>query len=154
MTVDDLDAVLTAQEAGSVLALAGIFPQDRYPFPRAEVLERWRVEIADPAIGSYVSVGEDGAVNGYAATCGDELLHFGVSLACWGTGLARELHDATIAVLASTVPAQTRRVRLRVFEANGRARRFYEKLGWRPTGQTSRTSFEPHPLLLEYDRAL
>ena len=82
------------------------------------------------------------------------MLHFGVSLTYWGTGLAQQLHDATIAVLTSTVPAVTQRVRLSVFEANGRARRFYEKLGWHPTGQISRTSFAPHPLLVEYDRAL
>jgi hypothetical protein len=42
------------------------------------------------------------------------------------------------------------RIRLRVFLANGRARRFYEKLGWRPTGQESKTAFPPYPTLLEY----
>lgn len=154
MTVDDVEAVLGVQEAGSVVALASIFPQESYPFPRDEVRERWRTEIADTSIGTYVSIGDDGVVNGYAATRGDELLHFGVSLRCWGTGLAQRLHDATIAVLVSSVPAQTQRVRLRVFEANERARRFYEKLGWQPTGQLSRTSFAPHPVLLEYALSL
>lgn len=37
-----------------------------------------------------------------------------------------------------------------VFAGNGRACRFYEKLGWRATGAESRTSFPPHPTLLEY----
>jgi RimJ/RimL family protein N-acetyltransferase len=41
-------------------------------------------------------------------------------------------------------------VRLRVFAGNHRARRFYEKLGWKETGVESRTSFPPHPTLLEY----
>jgi len=154
MTVDDVEAVVNVQEATSVLALASIFPQDEYPFPRAKVRERWRGEVADPSIGTYVSVSDDGVVNGYAATRADELLHFGTALAFWGTGLAQQLHDAAIAVLAETVPADTRRVRLRVFEANGRARRFYEKLGWQPTGQRSRTVFPPHPVLLEYDLSL
>lgn len=39
---------------------------------------------------------------------------------------------------------------LRVFADNVRARRFYERLGWRPTGRVSRTSFPPDPVLLEY----
>jgi RimJ/RimL family protein N-acetyltransferase len=39
-----------------------------------------------------------------------------------------------------------------VFEGNRRARRFYEKLGWTPTGRTSRTTFAPYPVLLEYVR--
>ena len=39
---------------------------------------------------------------------------------------------------------------LRVFVDNGRARRFYEKHGWRPTGASSRSSYEPYPVLLEY----
>jgi hypothetical protein len=30
------------------------------------------------------------------------------------------------------------------------ARRFSEKLGWRRTDRTSRTSFPPHPVLVEY----
>lgn len=39
---------------------------------------------------------------------------------------------------------------LRVFADNGRARRFYAKHGWQPTGATSRSSYPPHPVLLEY----
>jgi hypothetical protein len=41
-------------------------------------------------------------------------------------------------------------LRLREFEANRRARRFYEKLGWSVTGERSRTTFPPYPELLEY----
>jgi len=37
-----------------------------------------------------------------------------------------------------------------VFADNRRARRFYEKHGWRPTGRSSVSSFEPYPVLLEY----
>jgi putative acetyltransferase len=42
------------------------------------------------------------------------------------------------------------RIRLRVFEENHRARRFYEKSGWVSTGSTSRGQFPPFPVLLEY----
>lgn len=41
--------------------------------------------------------------------------------------------------------------RLRVFDQNHRARRFFEKLGWRPTDRTSWTSFPPHPVLVEHE---
>jgi hypothetical protein len=45
--------------------------------------------------------------------------------------------------------------RLRVFDQNRRARRFYEKHGWRPTDRTRRTSFRqlvlhaPAPIVAE-----
>ncbi len=61
------------------------------------------------------------------------------------------MHDALIA----TYPPELPQVRLRVFAENRRARQFYEKLGWMATGAETRTSFPPHPTLLEYvlDRA-
>jgi hypothetical protein len=37
-----------------------------------------------------------------------------------------------------------------VFEENRRAQRFYEKRGWAMTGEHSRTTFAPYPVLLEY----
>lgn len=61
---------------------------------------------------------------------------------------ARWLHDE----LLRTYPPAVTRVRLRVFAQNLRARRFYEKCGWMQTGVTSRTQFEPYPLLIEYVR--
>jgi RimJ/RimL family protein N-acetyltransferase len=81
-----------------------------------------------------------------AARRADEVLHFGTALETWGSGLATWLHDA----LLTTYPPDVSQVRLRVFAGNHRARRFYEKLGWKETGVESRTSFPPHPTLLEY----
>lgn len=89
-------------------------------------------------------------VSGFAATRADELLHFGTSPTTWGSGLAPDLHAAVLATSLATSDSPL--ARLRVFEANLRARRFYEKHGWRPTGGRSRTSFPPHPQLLEYNR--
>jgi RimJ/RimL family protein N-acetyltransferase len=83
---------------------------------------------------------------GFAARRDDEVLHFGTALDTWGSGLATWMHDALLA----TYPPDVSRIRLRVFARNDRGRRFYEKLGWSPTGAESRTSFPPHPLLLEY----
>jgi hypothetical protein len=43
---------------------------------------------------------------------------------------------------------------LRVFTGNARARRFYEKHQWEPTGDRSVSTFAPHPELMRYQRIL
>ncbi|GAA1229154.1 GNAT family N-acetyltransferase [Oryzihumus leptocrescens] len=152
-TADDLEALLDVQEEGAVAGLAHIFPQDTHPFPRAELLQRWSAELEDPAINVYVSLDASGALTGFAATRGAELLHFGTAVRTWGTGAAQQLHDAVLGELSRTAPVGSGQLRLRVFEANHRARRFYEKLGWTGTGQRTHTSFPPHPVLVEYHRS-
>lgn len=146
--LDDLDTLVDVQQHGAVQALAHIFPQDRYPFPRADLLRRWSNEIADPTTQTYVMTDARGHVLGFAATRGEELLHFGTAVESWGTGLAKQGHDAVVATL---VEIGETRARLRVFEENYRARRFYEKLGWHHTGQRGLTSFPPYPVLLTYE---
>ncbi len=149
-TVDDLEALLDVQEEGAVAGLADVFPQDRYPFPRASVRRRWADEFEDPDTDVYVAVDDDGAVIGFAATRGNEILHFGTAVRTWGTGAAQRLHDALLDQLSRTVPPAADHLRLRVFEANRRARRFYTKLGWTETDLVTRSTFEPHPVLIEY----
>ena len=146
MTDDDLPSVIDVQQLGAVLALAHIFPQDEYPFPREVILTRWRDEIADPRIEACVAVDDEGAIVGFAATRGPELLHFGTAVTTWGSGAARELHDAVVLPLVGRGDRPT----LYVFSENQRARRFYEKLRWRATGRTKPGDFPPHPLLVEY----
>jgi RimJ/RimL family protein N-acetyltransferase len=147
----DVDQVVAIQEEGAIRALSHIFPQDLYPFPRDTLRARWCEEVADPGIHAYVVLGDDNVVVGFAATRGDELLHFGTAVKMWGTGLAAEAHDAVI----GTLKAQGAEVlRLRVFEDNCRARRFYEKLGWRETATRSHTNFSPHPVMIEYRRGV
>lgn len=150
MVETDVEAVLDVQEPGAVKALASIFPQDRYPFPRAELYERWTREIRDPDIFCYVIQRGD-RVAGFVAVKGDELLHFGTAVETWGSGLASVAHDETLALLAN---GGVRSVWLRVFEANERARRFYEKHGWSTDHERSRGNFPPHPTLLRYERAV
>jgi RimJ/RimL family protein N-acetyltransferase len=144
---DDLSELVTVQEEAAVVALGHVFPQDRYPFPRQAVLERWTEELADPGTDAYVATDEAGRITGFAARRADELLHFGTALATWGTGLAAAQHDA----LLETCPDELERIWLRVFEDNRRARRFWEKLGWTPTEERSRSEFAPHPVLLGYE---
>lgn len=133
--------------------LAHIFPQDVHPFPRETVRQRWEAEFADPATRVYVAVDDGKTVVGFAATRGNELLHFGTAVHTWGTGVAQQLHDAVLDDLMKG-RREPRHIRLRVFEDNTRARRFYERLGWTPTGERTRTTFPPHPVLVEYRRAV
>jgi RimJ/RimL family protein N-acetyltransferase len=143
----DLDELVCVQEEASVVALAHVFPQASHPFPRATILERWRTELHDPDVAVYVSTDDVGHIRGFAARRHEELLHFGTAVCAWGTGLAGDLHAA----LVDTYPHDVDRIWLRVFEDNHRARRFWEKQGWRPNGRTSRSSFAPHPILVEYE---
>jgi hypothetical protein len=54
MHPDDVAAVLEAQEPAAVVGLAEVFPQDRFPFPRDVIAERWRTQLRDPAINCFV----------------------------------------------------------------------------------------------------
>ena len=150
MTAEDVDAVVAVQEPAAVVGLADVFDQATHPFPRERVAERWHVEVADPDITCLV-VQDDGVVAGFVAVRGAELLHFGTALESWGTGLATWAHDATLARMAD---AGLTRAWLRVFADNHRGRRFYEKLGWRPTEESSHSGFPPYPELLTYERRL
>ncbi|GAA2153498.1 hypothetical protein GCM10009844_37970 [Nocardioides koreensis] len=143
----DLDELVDVQGEASVVALAHVFPQATHPFPRAAILGRWRAELHDPGVAVYVSTDQDERITGFAARRGDELLHFGTAVGTWGSGLAGVLHDALVA----TYPHELDRIWLRVFDENHRARRFWEKQGWRPNGRTSRSPFAPHPVLAEYE---
>lgn len=93
----------------------------------------------------------DGEVAGFAAVRGDELLHFGVSLEHWGTGIARAALDA---VLDRMRGDGVRRAWAWVFTDNRRGRRFYDKAGWVRTGRSSRSTFPPYAELLRYERDL
>lgn len=153
-TPADLEALVDVQQEGAVRGLGHIFPQDLHPFPRAELLARWRAEVEDPETEVYVWGDDSGLVVGFAASRGGELLHFGTKVSTWGSGLAEQVHDALLARMCRTTSPDVSQLRLRVFEENRRARRFYEKLGWTETEIRTMTSFPPHPVLVEYRRPL
>jgi RimJ/RimL family protein N-acetyltransferase len=150
MTVGDVADVVAVQEPASIAGLSEVFPQERYPFPRDAVARRWCEEIEDPGTDCYViAVGDD--VIGFAAVRGAELLHFGIAVDHWGSGAAKEAHDLVLDVIRGRGFG---RAWLRVFTGNGRGRRFYEKLGWRATGDRSHSSFPPYAELLRYEISL
>lgn len=146
-----LDEVVAVQEEGSVAALAHVFPQTTSPFPRAALRRRWAVELADPGTTCFVIRGAGTGVQGFAATRGDQLLHFGTARSTWGSGLARLAHDELLDELRAS---GMERATLWVFEENHHARHFYEHRGWVLTDERKRSGFPPHPLLLGYARDL
>lgn len=150
LTPDQLDALVDVQREGAVAGLADVFPQDRYPFQVDVIRERWAAELADPAIDCFAVV-QDGQVAGFAATRGDELLHFGTALATWGTGLAGRVHDEVLAHLRTHGHD---RAWLWCFDDNARGMRFYARRGWVATEITQRSDFPPHALLRRLERDL
>jgi RimJ/RimL family protein N-acetyltransferase len=147
MRVSDVPAVLDVQEPAAVAGLSAVFPQDRHPFPREAIEARWRDEVADPRIACFV-VEHAGRVAGFAAIEGDEVLHFGTALDTWGSGLATTAHDELVEHLRA---GGVVRPRLFAYAGNARGRRFWEKHGWRSTGETARGSFPPYAELLAYE---
>lgn len=71
--------------------------------------------------------------------------------AAYGSGLAPRLMEEALSALAG---AGLERVALWVIAENGRARRFYEKQGFRPDGATKTGRFAAQPLELCYVKAL
>jgi RimJ/RimL family protein N-acetyltransferase len=71
--------------------------------------------------------------------------------AAWGSGLARELHAAALAALGEQGATTAS---LWCLAENPRARRFYERQGWRLNGTERVVPFPPHPRDLGYSIAL
>lgn len=88
MTAEDVPAVLEIQEPAAVLGLAAVFSQAAHPFPRSPIGDRWLEEMATRAVDCYVVL-QGGALAGFAAVHGDELLHFGAAVERWGSGAAQ-----------------------------------------------------------------
>ena len=133
------DAALLAeiQEEASLAGVAHIYPPALYPFPRDAVRERWE------AFDDWVH----GTADGFVAVKDGWLEAMYVRPSAWGSGLADELHAAAVAELGRR---GTERARLWVLDGNGRARRFYERHGWRPDGSSRVVEFPPHPIDLGY----
>jgi GNAT superfamily N-acetyltransferase len=143
---DEAEALASIQQDASLAALAHIFPPELYPYPIAEIRQRWRDALADPAIA--VLVAEESAttigVVGYRAEWLDGLY---VEPSWWSRGIGRTLHDEVLDRLRSRDSA---RCHLWVLEHNDRARRFYERLGWRENGDTRVVPFPPNPIDVGY----
>lgn len=136
----EAEAHFEVQRDASVAAFAYIYPPERYPFPDDAVRERWR------AFPGMVFVAERaGRVVGLAAVADCWLHGLYVVPAEWGSGAAAALHDAALAAMPDCPE-----LKLWTLEENLRARRFYERRGWRLNGETRVVPFPPHPLDVGY----
>jgi len=143
---DEAETLAAIQRDASLAALAHIFPPERYPYPIAEIRQRWRDALADPVMAVLV-VEQDGVIVGVAACRAEWLDGLYVVPALWGHGVGRELHDEVVDRLRAGGSA---RCHLWVLEHNDRARRFYERLGWRENGDTRVVPFPPNPIDVGY----
>ncbi|MCX5405832.1 GNAT family N-acetyltransferase [Streptomyces sp. NBC_00335] len=144
MTEPDIDAVAAVRVSGWRYAYAGLMPQSYLDgLSAAEYAGQRRAAFADPAnaVTNLVAEGPDGAVLGWAAfgpaqgtdpegAAPDEgeLYALYARPDVIGTGVGRAL--LTEVLRRAAYPA----VRLWVVEGNDRARRFYERAGFRPDG--------------------
>ena len=143
---DEAPLLADVQERASLAALGHIFPPELYPYPREAVRTRWIEAVADPARRTLIAVSVEEPVG--AVCVGAEWLEgLYVVPERWGSGLAGELHDRALELvqqLGST------KCHLWVLEENARARRFYERRGWRENGETRAVEYPPNPMDVGY----
>ena len=118
---EELAAIVAINRASATCAYAPIFGDA--PYPEDGVRRRYTRLLADPEVSVLLV---DGV--GYAAARPGHVEALYVVPDAWGTGVADELY-ARIAEVAG-IPAT-----LWVLEANARGRHFWERRGWRPTGE-------------------
>lgn len=139
MTEPDIKAVSAVRVSGWRYAYAGLMPQSHLDgLNPTEYAERRRAAFADPSstVTNLVVEGPDGAVVGWAAygPAQDAEPGEGELYALYarpdviGTGVGRALLTEVLRRVSH--PA----MRLWVLEGNVRARRFYERAGFRPDG--------------------
>jgi putative acetyltransferase len=139
-TAGEAGGLAALERSANLHALAHIFPPEHYPYPTADVRDRWRELLRDPSV--RVGVAEDeGGLAAFVAFDDEVLRHLAVRPDLWGTGLARAALD-----WASDHAAIQR---LWCLEQNSRALGFYEHLGWTATGRRQRAEFPPFPAEVE-----
>ena len=137
-TAADAAALRDLERSASQIGLAHVFGD--LPYPDDDVLARWVLLLDDPEVTVEVVEDEQGLV-ALTAHDGATLRHLAVRPDHWSVGLGREAF-----LRAEAAGAR----RLWVLEANGRARRLYESLGWRPSGVTQECPWAPYPTEVEY----
>jgi GNAT superfamily N-acetyltransferase len=137
---DEAETHFAIQRAACLPALGHIFPPDLYPFPDDEVRRRWQ-----DFTGIVLVAERDGTAVGVAGVEACWLHGFYVRPEWWGIGVADELHEAALQAMPDCPE-----LKLWVLEENRRARRFYEKRGWRANGETRVVPYPPCPLDVGY----
>ena len=136
----------------ALVAYRHVFPPELYPFPDDDARASWHALVRDDGRTHRLFVAEaDGEVVGAVVARPGSLEHLFVVPACWGTGIADDLHDAAVEVSREAGAAECR---LEVLEENRRARRFYERHGWIEDGRSRPADYPPHPRVVGYALAL
>jgi MFS family permease/GNAT superfamily N-acetyltransferase len=143
---EDADDFVRAHEAA--WDAVGIVDQplgELVPFEqRVKLFEEGLADVSEDA---RVWVAErDGAILGLAACKRErgpvELRNLYVVPKAWGSGVAKALHETAL----NWMRARAGEAVLWVGEANGRARRFYEREGWTEDGETRESPLGPREL--------
>jgi len=143
---DEAPLLAAVQEVASVAALGHIFPPDLYPYPSEAIRARWVAASADEARRTLIAVSGAEPV-GAALVSAEWLDGLYVVPERWSSGLADELHDRALELVRELGSAKCH---LWVLEENARARRFYERRGWRENGRTRVVEYPPNPLDIGY----
>jgi GNAT superfamily N-acetyltransferase len=143
--LDDAEGFVRAYEASWDATLAPIVGRPLQEFaPFEERIEQFRRGLEQPHADASIWVAErDGEIAGVAVGLGAELRALYVVPEAWGGGAANALMEAVLGAIGS---GGAQEATLWVVEDNPRARRFYEREGWEPTGETRVTPAGPAEL--------
>ena len=141
----DAEALFAIHKESAMTAHVEIFPPDRYRFPDDRMRAHWEEVVRDDQTDVLVAE-RSGTRVGFATVSPGWLRNLFVLPAEWGRGTGGALHDEAVDLLRRHGEA----AQLWVLEANERARRFYERRGWRDDGGRSRSDFPPYPVELRY----
>jgi len=136
---DDVDAITDVHVSSWQAAYAHVFGEERLAGIDAQRRRRLAERmVADPTCAVFVAEDEDGRIVGFASggasrdpDAGAEIYSIYLRPGDWGGGSGPELLHAAVAGLRE---AGHRDAILWVLEDNPRARRFYEREGWRLDG--------------------
>jgi RimJ/RimL family protein N-acetyltransferase len=145
-TAADTTTLLEIQREASLAAFAHIFPPGRYPFPSEQILRAWEELLAEPDVRVLIAE-RNGHPVGIAAYAPGRFDQLWVVPSEWGSGLSQVVYEE---VLKGLRELRSGVCRLWVLAENHRARRFYERRGWRPDGRRMRTPYPPNPERVGY----
>lgn len=145
---DDAEDLFALARHTELAAYGHIFDSERHPFPDRPIRERWRRRLQRPSADMDIIVacaGEE--IVGVVVAVAGKVENLLVRPDRWRNGIGLRLLDAALEGLRER---GYREATLDVLKDNIRARRFYERCGWRLDGRQRPAEFPPHPAVLGY----
>lgn len=140
-TADDVETLVLLERACGLDALGHVFPPEQFPYPEAEVRQRWAGRLADAAATTVLAV--DGAPVGFVCVRRGVVEHLGVDPARQRRGVGGQLLAEAVRVARAEGFGE---VALWCLVDNHRALGFYARFGWVATGIRQRAEFPPYPV--------